>query len=65
MEPRIDQKKVSPGAMNAMLGLERYLHACGLPEMLLHLIKLRVSQLNGCAYCIDMHSKDLAGRRRN
>jgi AhpD family alkylhydroperoxidase len=45
--------------MNAMLGLEKYLHSCGLPEKLLHLIKLRVSQINGCAYCIDMHSKDL------
>ncbi len=42
-----------------MLGLEKYLHACGLPENLLHLIRLRVSQINGCAYCIDMHSKDL------
>ncbi len=42
-----------------MLGLERYLHSCGLPEKLLHLLKLRVSQMNGCAYCIDMHSKDL------
>jgi AhpD family alkylhydroperoxidase len=59
MEARIDHKKVSPGAMNAMLGLEKYLHACGLPEKLLHLLKLRVSQINGCAYCIDMHSKDL------
>ncbi len=59
MQPRIDHKKASPGAMNAMLGLERYLHTCGLPENLLHFIKLRVSQINGCAYCIDMHSKDL------
>lgn len=59
MEPRIDHRKVSPGAMNVMFGLERYLHACGLPEKLLHLVKLRVSQINGCAYCIDMHSKDL------
>ena len=59
MQPRIDHRKLSPGAMNAMLGLEKYLHTCGLPEKLLHLIKLRVSQINGCAYCIDMHSKDL------
>ena len=59
MEPRIDQRKVSPGAMNAMLGLEKYLRTCGLPQNLLDLVKLRVSQINGCAYCIDMHSKDL------
>src|SRR6516225_12016217 len=42
-----------------MLGLESYLHASGLPENLLDPIKLRASQINGCAYCIDMHSKDL------
>jgi len=42
-----------------MLGLEQYLHDCGLEESLLHLIKLRASQINGCAYCIDMHWKDL------
>ncbi len=59
MEPRIDQRKASPGAMKAMFGLEQYVHQCGLPENLLHLLKLRVSQMNGCAYCIDMHSKDL------
>jgi AhpD family alkylhydroperoxidase len=59
MKPRIDYRKVSPGAMNAMLGLENYLHTCGLPQPLLTLIKFRVSQINGCAYCLDMHSKDL------
>ncbi len=59
MHPRIDHTKVAPGAMNAMLGLERYLHECGLPANLLDLVRLRVSQINGCAYCIDMHSKDL------
>jgi AhpD family alkylhydroperoxidase len=42
-----------------MLGLEKYLHECGLEEGLLHLIKLRASQINGCAYCLDMHWKDL------
>jgi AhpD family alkylhydroperoxidase len=42
-----------------MLGLETYLHQCGLEIPLLHLIKLRASQINGCAYCIDMHWKDL------
>jgi AhpD family alkylhydroperoxidase len=59
MNPRIDQTKVSPGAMKAMLGLEGYLHRCGLEKGLLNLVRMRVSQINGCAYCIDMHAKDL------
>jgi AhpD family alkylhydroperoxidase len=42
-----------------MLGIEHYLQQCGLEESLQNLIKLRVSQINGCAYCIDMHWKDL------
>ena len=58
MEPRIDLNS-APGAYHAMLGVERYIQQCGLEESLLHLIKLRVSQVNGCAYCIDMHWKDL------
>jgi AhpD family alkylhydroperoxidase len=56
---RFDIGKVASGAYKAMLGLEQYLHECGLEVGLLHLIKLRASQLNGCAYCIDMHWKDL------
>src|SRR5712691_6119471 len=58
MQPRIDAK-VAPGVYQAMLGLETYLHQSGLELPLLHLIKLRASQVNGCAYCIDMHWKDL------
>ncbi len=49
----------SPGAVHALLGLEKHLHSCGLEETLLHLVRLRVSQMNGCAYCLDMHWKDL------
>ena len=56
---RIDYAKAAPGAYHAMMGLERYLHDSGLEEPLLHLIKLRASQINGCAYCLDMHWKDL------
>ena len=56
---RFDYMKVAPGAYRAMAGLEHYLHESGLEESLLHLIKLRASQINGCAYCIDMHWKDL------
>jgi len=56
---RFDFVKAAPGAYRAMAGLEHYLHECGLEESLLHLIKLRASQINGCAYCLDMHWKDL------
>jgi AhpD family alkylhydroperoxidase len=56
---RFDYAKVAPGTYQAMLGLEKYLHQSGLEESLLHLIKLRASQINGCAYCLDMHWKDL------
>ncbi len=59
MEPRFDFGKVAPGVYQAMIGLEKYLHQCGLEESLLHLIRLRGSQINGCAYCLDMHWKDL------
>jgi AhpD family alkylhydroperoxidase len=59
MDERIHYTKVSPGAYHAMLGLEKYVHECGLDAGLVDLIKLRASQINGCAYCIDMHWKDL------
>lgn len=59
METRFNIVKAAPGIYRAMRGLEEYLHGCGLEENLLHLIKLRASQINGCAYCLDMHSKDL------
>jgi AhpD family alkylhydroperoxidase len=59
MEARFSYPKAAPGAYQAMLGLEQYLHSCGLEESLLYLIKLRASQINGCAYCLDMHWKDL------
>jgi AhpD family alkylhydroperoxidase len=59
MESRIAFAKVAPGAYRAMLGLEEYLHQSGLEQSLIDLVKLRASQVNGCAYCIDMHWKDL------
>ena len=58
MEPRISYGKVSPGAMRAMQGLEVYVHESGLEKTLLELVKIRASQINGCAYCLDMHTKD-------
>jgi AhpD family alkylhydroperoxidase len=59
MQPRIDYTKLSPGGYKAMLGLELYLNHSSLEKKLLHMIKLRVSQINGCAFCLDMHWKDL------
>jgi AhpD family alkylhydroperoxidase len=58
MKSRIDYPKVAPEAYMAMRGLEAYVRHCGLEPTLLELVKTRASQLNGCAYCIDMHTKD-------
>jgi AhpD family alkylhydroperoxidase len=65
MESRIAYLKVAPGAYKAILGLEEYLHQCGPEATLLDLVKLRASQVNGCAYCIDMHWKDLRAAGEN
>ena len=65
MERRIDYARVSPGAVHAMLGLENHLAESGLEPKLMNLVKLRASQINGCAYCIDMHWKDLRGEGEN
>ena len=65
MEPRIDYTTAGRGVMEAMLGLEKYIRQSGLEESLLDLVRLRASQINGCAYCIDMHWKDLRARGEN
>ena len=62
MKPRIEYRKVAPGAVEAVSGFEQYLTECGLEPPLLELVKLRASQINGCAYCIDMHTKDARAR---
>ncbi|HET9919861.1 MAG TPA: carboxymuconolactone decarboxylase family protein [Ktedonobacteraceae bacterium] len=59
MEPRIAYGRVAPGVRRAMVGLETYVNDCGLEHTLLDLVRLRASQINGCAFCIDMHAKDL------
>jgi len=59
MTARFDIQQAAPGIYAAMGALERYLHGCGLETALIHLVKLRASQMNGCAYCLDMHWKDL------
>ena len=59
MKSRLEAGKVSPGAYQAMLGLEMFVRgSSGLEPSLLELVKMRASQINGCAYCLDMHSKD-------
>ena len=58
MEPRIEYAKVAPGVMEAMQALEGYVRRGGLEPDLLELVKMRASQINGCAFCIDMHTKD-------
>jgi AhpD family alkylhydroperoxidase len=59
MNNRIDYAKVSPEGFKAFGGVYVYLRKCGLSEDLIDLVYLRVSQINACAYCIDMHSRDL------
>ena len=58
MNVRLNYGKVAPGIYDAMDALDRYLQGCGLEKALLLLVQLRASQINGCAYCIDMHSID-------
>jgi len=58
MNARIDLMHVNPGIIQAMLGLERQIRRAGLDSKLLDLVRMRASQINGCAYCLDMHSKD-------
>ncbi|HEY6863741.1 MAG TPA: carboxymuconolactone decarboxylase family protein [Burkholderiales bacterium] len=58
MQPRLNYRKVAPGVLKTMLDMEAYLGKSSIEHPLLHLIKMRASQINGCAYCLDMHSKD-------
>ena len=62
MQARLDYTKIAPEVYRSMLGLEKTINSSGLEEILLDLIRLRVSQMNRCAYCIDMHAKDLQAR---
>lgn len=59
MQPRFDMSKVDPEAYRAVAGMERYLHQTSLEVPLIHIVKLYASIINHCAYCIDMHWKDL------
>jgi AhpD family alkylhydroperoxidase len=55
---RLPYYKVAPDGLKAVLGVENYIQHCGLEKPLIELVKMRASQINGCAYCLDMHSKD-------
>lgn len=58
MEPRLNYLKLTPEPLKVMYGLEAYLRGCGLEHGLLELVKTRASQMNGCAFCLDMHTQD-------
>jgi AhpD family alkylhydroperoxidase len=58
MKQRLNYAEVAPGAIKAMRELEKYVHGSGLERSLYELVKTRASQINGCAYCLDMHTKD-------
>ena len=62
MQARLNAMDLAPGAYAALRGVETYLRNCGLEPSLLGLVKMRASQINGCAYCLDMHSRE--ARRR-
>lgn len=58
MRSHLKYEKAAPGALRAMYSLQQYVDGCGLEKSLLELVKTRASQINGCAFCIDMHTKD-------
>ena len=58
MKARIETRSANPKIMQLLLAIEAYLHGTGLGSRLLHLVKTRASQINGCAHCIDMHTQD-------
>jgi AhpD family alkylhydroperoxidase len=58
MEQRLNYPSLAPEATSAMYDLGKYIAGCGLEHALIELIKIRASQINGCAFCIDMHTKD-------
>ena len=58
MQTRINPYTTAPDAIKPMVAMEDYLKTCGLEHSLIHLVKMRASQINGCAYCLHMHSND-------
>jgi AhpD family alkylhydroperoxidase len=62
MHQRLDYKTASPDAFKALLRMEEHVRGSGLEDSLLELVKTRASQINGCAWCLDMHTKDARAR---
>ncbi|MED2009486.1 carboxymuconolactone decarboxylase family protein [Brevibacillus borstelensis] len=58
MKPRMEYRKANPQAFQTMLQMEKFVRSSGLDHKLLELVKTRASQLNGCAYCLDMHTRE-------
>src|SRR5262245_40775675 len=58
MEPRLNYPALAPEPLKLMYAMEKYLGGCGLERPLIELVKIRASQINGCAYCLDMHTQD-------
>ena len=58
MTPRLNPQTAAPDAIKAMLDLSGYVNTCGLEHSLMELVKIRASQINGCAYCLHMHTRD-------
>jgi AhpD family alkylhydroperoxidase len=58
MKQRLDYKKAAPDGYKAMQGIEKYVRSSGLEPALLELVRTRISQINGCAHCLDMHTKE-------
>jgi AhpD family alkylhydroperoxidase len=58
MKPRIDYQQADPKAMKGMMEIEKYVRSSDLDQTIYELVKMRASQINGCAFCLDMHSKD-------
>jgi AhpD family alkylhydroperoxidase len=57
-QQRLASRQISPDGYKALLGVENYVRQSGLEQRLIELVKMRASQINGCAYCLDMHSRD-------
>lgn len=59
MAQRIDYNKVAPAALQGLIASGKYIETCGIEEKVRRLVELRISQINGCAYCVDMHTEQL------
>ena len=65
MKARLEFRRASPEGATVMSGLHAFVHGCGLEMSLLELVKLRASHINGCAHCIDIHTKELRAMDEN